>query len=282
MNSSSDSPRLGRRSWRAVIACAALASAAPAGAHDTWFALRAVQPAGDIVMALGTGNQFPQHESAISPAYLRQHGCRQGGRMLALDAVTLTTTALVVRTKAAAGIAVTCWAQLTPFEIEIDADKVAIYLDEINASAALRQTWAAMQARGVRWKERYVKHARIEIAGSGLGVPADTAGAPALPVPMGMDVVLRDGPLRMRTGDTLSFQVLRDGAPLAGFALELRSAGQAPARWLASDADGRVSFNAPDAGRWVLRGTDLRLSNTLPDGWDSAFVTLAFEVAAPR
>jgi len=35
---------------------------------------------------------------------------------------------------------------------------------------------------------------------------------------------------------------------------------------------------APLAGRWVLRGTELRLSETEPDVWESRFVTLAFEI----
>jgi hypothetical protein len=34
----------------------------------------------------------------------------------------------------------------------------------------------------------------------------------------------------------------------------------------------------PLAGHWLLRGTDLRLSDTVPDSWDSRFVTLAFSV----
>ena len=48
--------------------------------------------------------------------------------------------------------------------------------------------------------------------------------------------------------------------------------------WLQTDAQGRVRAQAPSPGRWVLRGTDLRLSATRPDAWESRFVTLAFEV----
>jgi hypothetical protein len=36
---------------------------------------------------------------------------------------------------------------------------------------------------------------------------------------------------------------------------------------------------APLPGRWLLRGTELRLSQERPDTWDSRFVTLAFDVA---
>jgi hypothetical protein len=74
--------------------------------------------------------------------------------------------------------------------------------------------------------------------------------------------------------------VLRDGAPLADFAVELRGvttlAGQE--RWLRTDAQGRVQVSAPAPGRWLLRGTDLRSAEARPDQWDSRFITLAFDV----
>jgi hypothetical protein len=38
----------------------------------------------------------------------------------------------------------------------------------------------------------------------------------------------------------------------------------------------------PLAGRWILRGTDLRACAERPGTWDSRFVTLAFGVEAPR
>ena len=51
-------------------------------------------------------------------------------------------------------------------------------------------------------------------------------------------------------------------------------------RWL-PDLDLLIDSQTrlPLAGRWVLRGTDLRLSSERPDTWDSRFVTLAFDVA---
>ena len=45
---------------------------------------------------------------------------------------------------------------------------------------------------------------------------------------------------------------------------------------------GRVRIQAPLAGQWVLRGTDLRLSERVPDTWESRFVTLAFEIEGDR
>jgi hypothetical protein len=95
---------------------------------------------------------------------------------------------------------------------------------------------------------------------------------------MGMDVLLESGLQAMHPGDPLVFQVLRDGAPLPDFAVELRSDQHPLGIWRKTDAQGRVRIAAPIVGKWVLRGTDLRLSERVPDTWESRFVTLAFEI----
>ena len=165
----------------------------------------------------------------------------------------------------------TCWAQLTPFQITLEADKVAVYLKEINASAELRSTWAAMEARGLAWKETYTKHARINLGG--------VSAMSAEPSGMVVDMLLLSDPGPLRVRDTVAVQVLRDGRPLAGFNVEWRSELSPVGIWRKTDDQGRVTLQAPLAGRWVLRGTDLALSNTRPDEWESRFITLAFEVA---
>ncbi len=166
-----------------------------------------------------------------------------------------------------------CWAQLSPFEVELAAGAVAVYFKDIQAPPAVRQQWAQMEARGVPWKERYTKHARIELE--------PDAGA-ALPVDMAMDVLIESPQRPLQQGQTLQFRVLRDGQPLPDFAVELRNERSALGLWRKTDAQGRVSIVAPLPGRWVLRGTDLRLSEAEPNLWVSRFVTLAFEVAPPR
>ncbi|HEY6134881.1 MAG TPA: DUF4198 domain-containing protein [Rubrivivax sp.] len=246
--------------------------AARADAHDTWFAVAPSRAGGEAVLALGTGNQFPLQESGVATAYLQRSGCRlHDGSRVALDPLREGPTALTLRTASrgrAAAQGLSCWAQLVPLEIEIEPAKVAVYLDEIDAPAAARKAWAGLQARGIVWKERYVKSARVEI-GAGTTEP--------LPAPLGLDVLLDAGEGPVRAGSPLVFQVLRDGKPLAGLALELRS--EQGATWHRSDADGRVRLRAPAPGRWVLRGTDLRLSPTDAERWESRFLTLAFEVA---
>ena len=258
-----------------AIACVLVASATGASAHDTWFAPRGSAKAGEIALALGTGNQFPIHESGVGFEYLVRSGCRQAqqAQPIALRRVDDAPTALWLRASARTDQALSCWAQLAPFEVELPADKITLYLKEIQASPAVRGQWSQMNARGVPWKERYTKHARIELK--------PDAGA-ARPVDMAMDVLLESPQRPLRQGQTLQFRVLRDGQPLPDFAVELRNERSPLGVWRKTDAQGRISVVAPLPGRWVLRGTDLRLSEAEPNLWVSRFVTLAFEVAPPR
>ena len=250
-------------SLRSIVLAGLLWGAVAAQAHDTWF--HALPPvAGAPVLALGTGNRFPVQESGVGAEFLARQGCSlkgsdgQASKPL-MRPVHNIANALVLR---APPLAQSCWAQLVPLEIELPADKVVIYLREVQADAALRMVWADMQRRGVPWKERYTKHARIDFTAIG-----------AEPAPMAMDIVREAA-----AGGSFSFRVLRDAQPLPGLAMEWVSEAATLGIWRRTDAEGRVSVPALPPGRWVLRATDLRLSTTEPDRWESRFVTLAFEV----
>lgn len=236
----------------------------PAQAHDTWFKH---QPAvdGALSLALGTGNKFPVFDSGIDARYLVESGCRAGQLATALRPAGNEPASLQLRGLAQAA---TCWAQLAPFEVTLAADKIPLYLREVGASPELRATWAAMAARGLPWRERYTKHARIE-----LGAPS------AQPAPLGMDLLIEhDG--AVQPGELITVRVLREREPLAGQAVELRGDVLPLGIWRRSDAQGRLQVKVPTAGRWLLRAIDLRVSPTSPDMWDSRFATLAFEVRA--
>jgi len=271
---------------KSACAIALIATAAAAGAHDTWFHPLSAR-GGAALMSLGTGNRFPLQEFPVGTEHLRQSGCRSADqRPVAMTAVRNTPKALllraVVKDAAMSGevlpAPVTCWAQLVPFDIELPSPTVEIYLAEINAPPAVRDAWAEMRSRGVTWKERYTKHARIELRGG--PVQGATPLAPA-PSGMAMDILLESGLQSIRPADPLVFQVLREGQPLPGLAVELVGDQGRSAGWHTTDAQGRVRMPAPDVGRWVLRGTDLRVSDAERDSWESRFVTLAFEVVGP-
>jgi hypothetical protein len=246
-----------------------------AGAHDTWFELRAPGPGSEARLALGTGNRFPVMEFPLGIEQLRHSGCRgDAGAPLPLAHDADEPNAVRLRAARAADDsgALTCWAQTQAFEVELTPTLVTQYLKEIQAPPAVHQAWAAQRARGQRWTERYTKHARIELP------DADGRTATAAPTGMALDLLLLGGPRALRAGDSAEFQLLRDGQPLAGQALELHGEHGALGFWRRTDADGRVRFTLPLPGRWVLRGTELRPADSGDMLWDSRFVTLAFSV----
>ncbi len=255
--------------------------AGSAAAHDSWFALLPRTDRGEVVLALGTGNQFPVMDTPIPLAQLAHTGCQGGGQQRAAPMrwVADHPNAVVLRSArpVPATAALSCWAQLRPIDIEIDNATVDIYLQEVNANPAVRERWHALRARGVRWQENYTKHARIELGAPMTSAETSPPAAQAPLVSLGLDLRLETpGPLR--AGDTLRAQLLRDGHPLAGQPLELRSDLSPVGIWRRTDAEGRIAVTVPLAASWLLRGVELRPSQAKPDAWDSRFVTLAFEV----
>lgn len=262
------------------------ALALPSHAHDSWFEVLPTTRAGELTLALGTGNRFPKLESTVGAGALDKHGCRHGTAApvplrVQRDtpvAVLLNARPVNAASRKAGHGAITCWAQLVAFDVGIDAATVELYFKEIKPPPAVREAWREMRSRGVRWQERYTKHVRLERYDHRLGEAEPPAAKPA---PMGLDIVL-DGPLRPpRAGSLLAFQVLRDGQPLPDFAVELQSALTPIGQWLTTDAQGRASVRLPLAGAYLLRGVDLRVSASVADTWESRFVMLGFEAVKP-
>jgi hypothetical protein len=171
-----------RRALAAVALAGVFAAASPgASAHDTWFARLPAAAGAMPELALGTGNRYPKQEFAVAAEYLARQGCRSAADApaVALQPLGLTDTALRLRAPTSAAGS-SCWAQLQPFEIELAPALVALYLDEVRASPALRAQWAQLQARGLPWRERYTKHARVllgaldQASGGVADVPADS------------------------------------------------------------------------------------------------------------
>jgi Domain of unknown function (DUF4198) len=248
------------------MALAALCTAA--SAHDTWFAPLTAGAAPDgPLLTLATGNRFPVGDLAVDDKFFVQRGCRSGdGGAVPLATLRYADDATVLR--AGAG-ALTCFVQLAPFEFDVPLDKVEVYFKEIKPTAAVVAKWADMHARGLPFHERYTKSARIDLGAVSSPQPTGTA----------MDV-LRTAPQgTIAVGTEVTFQLLRDGKPLADQPLELINERSPIGLWHRTDADGRIRAKLPLPGRWLLRGTDLRISASNPDQFESQFITYAFDVA---
>lgn len=270
-----------------VLAAAALSVAAlSARAHDSWLSpARSQARPGEAALELSTGNRYPVQEAGSPVSSLAQSACLDGrGRRLTLKPGVVREKWLTLRVArppdaAGAAVALSCWIELKPYEIELEPPLIPVYLNEIRAPASVREAWAAMQARQLPWRESFRKYARIEMA-EARPATAQQRTAARKPAGLGLElVVLGDGPVT--TGEELVFQLLRDGQPLAGLPIELVSERSAFGIWRETDGEGKLRHRLPFAGRWLLRGTELRLSAQDADRWESRFVTLAIEAAGP-
>jgi hypothetical protein len=272
----------------ATIGALLAALAGSAAAHDTWFAPLPPGPRAEVVLALGTGAHFPRQETALDMALVQASACQalgsqDGSGTAALQWQAYRPDALVLRTDgpAPAGARLSCWLQARPLSIALEDGLVKLYLDEIRALPAVRARWADLRARGVRWQERYVKNARIELDATTpgpatAGQPGQAGGAPGLDLQPDMPAA------PLRAGDALRVQLLRDGQPLAGLPVVLRNDLSPLALWHRSDADGWITAVLPLAARWLLSAVDLRPSDSQPDAWDSRFVSLTLETLPRR
>lgn len=263
--------RFAKLSW----ALMALALAVPALAHDTWLlARRTVVPPGTVTLDLTSGMVFPANETAIKPDRVARAGGRLAGETFDLEdrrsaAKSLEFTARLPRP----GVA-TVWVELAPKSIDLKPKQVAHYLDEIGASREVRLAWAEM-AKPRRWRELYTKHAKAYVR---VGEPEGDRSW-AEPVGLGLEIVPEKDPVALHPGDDLPVRVLRGGQPFPSFSLALAPEGKGKAVAIKNtDADGRVTFRLDRAGRWLLRGTDVRRSLKPEADWESDFTTMTLEV----
>lgn len=248
---------------KVLLGSTAIVLACAASAHDTWFA-----PLTNGSLALGTGNRFPVNEIAVDDKFFAKRGCvAADGSARALEKLRFTDKATILRPQGGSG-ALTCFVQLEPFDIDLPDDKIDVYFKEIRPSAAVLAAWADLKARGLPFKERYTKSARIDIGADASAEPTGTA----------MDALRVSPRGGLKVGSEAVFQVLQGGKPLPDFPLELINERSPIGLWHRTDAEGRISAKLPLPGRWLLRGTELKLSPADATRWESQFVTYAFEV----
>jgi uncharacterized GH25 family protein len=265
-----------RSAWRIAV-CAALCLAATQGrSHDSWLSpARGAAPPGQLVLELATGNRYPVQEFSQAPSSVAAARCSDGAGTMPLRPLAAMPQWLELGAAIEGAQAVSCWIELAAVDTEIEPRRVEVYFNEIRTPAANREKWAAMRASGLPWRESYRKFARIELASAGNASTADLA---AVRRPAGLDLeIVVLGQQAIAVNQPLEFQVLRDGRPLAGFPVELVSERSALGIWRETDADGKLRHSLPFAGRWLLRGTDLRPSALRAGSWESRFATLAIE-----
>jgi hypothetical protein len=245
------------------------------------------------VFLLATGDLYPKFDSSVAPEHLERIGCRiDGGSVINPRLSPRADGLLQVQLPLTPQRRATCWAQLHPATIELEDGVVEAYFKEAQPPLAVRQAWDAQRSQGIRWNERYVKHARIEwwapSSPSTVALAAETsppeASATAEASPLDVDVVLMNPTTAPQIGELVEFRVTRQGRPLVQQAVEFRVHASRFGLWRRTDAEGRVRIALPVPGRWVLRGIELTPPPTgtdpLRSPWQGLFFTLAFDVGS--
>lgn len=244
-------------------------------AHDTWLLPEGfdVAPQSAVALDLTSGMKFPTLETGPKRERVKAAHVRLDGQTIDITELSEDTKSLRLKTPALTepGVAA-IWVLLPPKAIELKPDRVAEYLDEIDASPELRQQWKATQPQ--RWREFYTKHAKTFVR---IGEPTNDRSW-GEPVGDALEIIPEEDPTTLRVGDNFTVRVVKDGTPFAEFAINALAAGESKGETRRTDADGRVTFHLTKPDAWLLRGTDLRKAGRADAEWESDFVTLTVEV----
>lgn len=264
------------RATLVMIGCVAW----PALAHDTWLQPRraTVLPGTIAQLDLGSGDKFALFDTAIKPDRVGVARVRLNGKTSDIQPGAPEKKSLELRVPLSDPGVATLWLSLAPKSIELNRKQVQHYLDEIDAPALLTQAWYAGKGKAAKpWREIYSKHAKTFVLVGRTG-RTKTDRSWSEPVGLPLEIVPEKDPTALRVGDELPVRVLKNGAPLVDFSLGIVREGRTHRAFKKTDANGRAVFKLARAGKWLLRGTELRSSNRAGTDWESDFTTLLFEV----
>ena len=237
---------------------------------------RSVLPGTIAQIDLTSGDKFATFDAAIKPDRVATARARLNGKTVDIQPGSPEKKSLELRVPLSDPGIATMWLSLAPKSIELNRKEVQHYLDEIDAPALLTQAWYA----GERFKTmaRDLQQAREDVrrGGSSRAHKADRSWSE--PVGMPLEIVPEKDPTMLRAGDEFPVRVLRNGAPLVDFSLGIVREGKTNRAFKKTDAAGRAVFKVSRAGKWLLRGTELRSSSKPGIDWESDFTTLSFEV----
>jgi uncharacterized GH25 family protein len=260
---------------RALPAFVIALVAASASAHDTWLLPRpsASRTPTSLSLALTSGMAFPTLESTIRPERVRRAAVRVGGRERALSSRAGAKALALGASGVGEGTAV-AWVELHPRPLELTPAQVDEYLEEIGEKERVGPAWAA-RPEPKRWREVYRKLAKAVCSVGRAGGDDASWGDP---VGLALEIVPETSPARVAPGGDFAVRVLKEGKPLADFAVSaVRAGGKRTLR--RTDSEGRVAFVLDRPGPWMLAAVELRPAKD--DEWESDFTTLTLTVAGP-
>lgn len=263
---------------RLLLVVAFVSVAWPAAAHDTWLQPRrsSVLPGTIAQIDLSSGARFATPETAIKQERIESARARLNGKTIDITQRAPEKKSLELRVALSDPGVAALWLTLAPKSIELNPKQVRHYMDEIDAPPLLFQAWYA-EKKSKQWREIYTKHAKTFVL-VGRSGRTNSDRSWSQPVGMALEIVPEKNPTALHAGDDFPVRVLKKGAPLADFALGIVHEGNSSRSFKKTDAEGRAVFKLPRAGKWLLRGTDLRASTKPGADWESDFTTLLIEV----
>ncbi len=250
--------------------------ATPARAHDTWLlpGRFEVAPKTSVTLDLTSGMAFPALDVGPKRERIEAARCRLAGHTLDINDISAGPKSRVFKTELPEPGIATLWVKLPAKSIELKPEQVEEYLAEINPPQSVSTQWATMEPK--RWRELYTKHPKTFVrVGDATG---DSSWAE--PVGMALEIVPEKDPTLLREGDELPVRIFKNGAPFPDFSLNAVVGGEAKGEMRKTDSAGRVVFRFDRAGKWLLRGTDVRKSTRTDADWESDFATLTLDVKA--
>jgi hypothetical protein len=220
---------------------------------------------------------FPKNEFAIDPARIEVASLRLGGQTSSMIRKVVSKKYLRLETPLPRNGVATIWISLKPKTLELTPSQIQEYLEEIGAADSIRAIYPAGRKTNPRWREEYRKEAKsfVFVGAS----DADTSWK--TPAGTSFEIVPLSNPAKLVVGQAATFKVLRNGKPLSNFPVGSVTEARSKPQLDRTDPNGVVRIIPPAAGRWMLRGTDLRRPAAKKNAdWESVFTTLTLNVSA--
>ena len=252
----------------ALAGLSVLAATGTASAHDSFIVPVKPRDASPLVLQMTSSGFFPEPESPIRPTRVARQIARIGASQLT---TTLTPGEVALQIQVVGfpviidgnrtGIVVAM--DLSPFDIDVGADEVTHYMDEIGAPDDVRAAVADSVGRDGVLRETYTKHLKtltclLECRGDDLRHPIDSA----------LEFVATNG------GAIL----LENGRPGAGRPVFLTTQGGGRVR-LTTDTAGRVSLPDDLDGPVFLSAVILTPPAKQGDRFTSEWASLTFDAS---
>ena len=259
---------------RALAFAAALASCAPAFAHDFWIEPSSFRPppGSELAVSLRVGEHFRGDPVPRADPRIVRFVLASAAGDAPIGGLPATDPAGLINVGSPGFATIGYRSSRTP--ITLEAEKFEKYL----ADEGLDHVLLARKTRSEQAKpgsEVYSRCAKSLIAVGGTG---DTGFDRALGFTL--EVVAESNPLKLRAGQAMRARVLHEGKPLSG-ALVKAIALQDPDTTLTSRSgkDGRVALQLARKGVWLIKVVHMvpAPKETGVD-WESLWASLTFEV----